>query len=398
MINGATAWTRDISNANLGTSGYFETRIEQGQPVFKGIDLDGEAVWLSQIIDISAWSQVQISVDIAENGVLEGNDYLRLYYKLDGGSEMIFGDFMNDFGDSFQTVISETVSGTNLQVIIRVRNDQTAEAHLIDNVRVFNDPDAGTTLYSRNDRNWNNQNAWSITGFGGSSCQCTPDANSNVIIGSSHSIRLQSDGIAKDLTIQDSGNLFANEPLSLFVGGDMTISSTNSDPLGPNVQNLVLDGSTDQNLSLNNEDLLNLTIDKSGGTVMLSQPLNLLGTLNFVTATDLASNGNLSLVSSSDGTTENASIGTIPSGATVSGDVTVQRYVSGEGEIWRYISSPITNASVADWQDDFPITGNFNDPSTGPGINSSNPSLFYYGETNSGTNLQLGWMGLPQFR
>ena len=113
------------------------------------------------------------------------------------------------------------------------------------------------------------------------------------------------------------------------------------------------------------------------------------------TPTEFSSSGNLKVISTSDGTSGNASIGELPAGASITGDVHVQRYISGEGIIWRYLSSPVTNATIADWQDDFPITGSFDDPSTGPGINSSTPSVYYYGESGSGVDKQLGWLVYP---
>ncbi|RUA33145.1 MAG: hypothetical protein DSY77_10925, partial [Bacteroidetes bacterium] len=65
----------------------------------------------------------------------------------------------------------------------------------------------------------------------------------------------------------------------------------------------------------------------------------------------------------------------------ITGNITVERYFS-TGRFWRYLGSPVTNATVADWQEEFPITGTFDDPSTGTydgsTLNSSNPSLYLY--------------------
>jgi hypothetical protein len=115
---------------------------------------------------------------------------------------------------------------------------------------------------------------------------------------------------------------------------------------------------------------------------------------------NFASNGNLTLLSTSDladgGT---AAIFELLSGNQVSGDVTVQRFISPEGRMYRYISSPVTNATVAQWKDDFTITGLFVDPSPtqticGYTMRRDNPSLFYYDETATGDSGE-GYIGYP---
>ena len=394
--NGATAWSIDMSNANPGTLGFFETRSLAGELLFMGHNVVGEAVWISQVIDISSVASVAASMDMGEFGTLEGSDYIRAYYILDNGSETLFASFNNDFGAALQTVTSPTLSGTNLQIVVRISNNSIFEAHFFDNVRVYDSSTSGTTLYSRRSRNWTNRNAWSTVGLGGASCSCQPDATTNVVIGNNHQIRLNRNGSVRDLTVQNNGRLYATSGQNILtVAGDVVQSSSNSDPIDLLEQTLTFSGIGDQSIGLNGESLDQIVVNKSGGQVILTQPLNLIGEISIQSATNLVSNGYLTLLSTSDGTSGNASIGAIANGGSVSGNVTVQRYISGEGEIWRYISSPVTNATVADWQDDFPITGTFADPSTGPGIDSSKPSLYEYGESGSGTNLSLGWQAYP---
>lgn len=157
---------------------------------------------------------------------------------------------------------------------------------------------------------------------------------------------------------------------------------------------LFLLGTTNQQLNLSGDTLQNLSITKSANTVVsLSSKLNLSGTLALKsTSTTFNSNGFLTLLSQSDDGTKDAIIETIPNESLVAGIVTVQRYMSGEGRIYRYLSSPVRGSTVADCKDDFPVTGNFTDPSSGGGLASTSASLFYYDETRAAS---AGWVAFP---
>lgn len=183
------------------------------------------------------------------------------------------------------------------------------------------------------------------------------------------------------------------------VSGNVTFIAGST--VNPNGGTLLLNGSGTQNFGGGGSTINNITITKSGGAVNLTSALSITGLLNITSATVFASSGNLILLSSSDGTTGNASIADLSGGGSVTGDVVVQRLVSGEGRVWRYLSSPIQNASVASWKDDFPITGTFSDPSTNvewpglsPALTTSAVSMYRYNETVVGTR-DLGWEAFP---
>jgi predicted esterase/chitodextrinase len=82
----------------------------------------------------------------------------------------------------------------------------------------------------------------------------------------------------------------------------------------------------------------------------------------------LNASGNITLKSSA---TANASIQQIVSGS-ITGNVNVERYMSPK-RVYRYLSSPVAGAKVADWQNYFPITGGFIG-------GTGNASFFYYTE------------------
>ena len=156
----------------------------------------------------------------------------------------------------------------------------------------------------------------------------------------------------------------------------------------PRQINLV--GSNTQQISVFGATVENLTIDKPSNGVELTSTLNLNGKLIInSTNTTLHSNGHLILLSTSDEIGGTASVGILPTGSSITGDVTVQRHMAAEGRIFRYISSPVQNSTVASLQDDFPIAGTFSNPSG----NSRNPSFFYYDQSVGG--LAGGWRPYP---
>jgi hypothetical protein len=169
---------------------------------------------------------------------------------------------------------------------------------------------------------------------------------------------------------------------------------------------LTLNGSTPQTINTHGLVVGNMTVSKSNQSfVELQSEMLLRGILRFNSPSnnvDFRSNGFLTLLSATDTATTsfgNSMIYRLQNGNAVSGDVTVQRFMSGEGRIYRYLSSPVSNGTVAGWKDDFSITGNFSDPSPaenicGSMINRSSPSLYYYDEVR-GVTTSSGYVAYP---
>lgn len=109
---------------------------------------------------------------------------------------------------------------------------------------------------------------------------------------------------------------------------------------------------TQTNSSTNS--LKNITLNRTGGTLTLGNPLNLIGAL-IPTVGTFASAGNLTLVATS--ATVTAYIGTIGATASVTGNVTVQAYEAGPTTGWTLMGSPgLTGRTMADWGNNFYVT------------------------------------------
>jgi hypothetical protein len=102
------------------------------------------------------------------------------------------------------------------------------------------------------------------------------------------------------------------------------------------------------------------------------------------------------LLSTADAPSTGGTIGPLLNGASVSGSITGRRFMSAEGVLYRYISSFVTNATVASWQDDFLITGSFSqsDFPCGGLCSTNGSSITYYNESVIGSS-SLGYTGVP---
>ncbi|MBX2944868.1 MAG: T9SS type A sorting domain-containing protein [Cyclobacteriaceae bacterium] len=137
--------------------------------------------------------------------------------------------------------------------------------------------------------------------------------------------------------------------------------------------------------------------------VIIESNQNMTGVLTLAaTATfdaDGAANNRIfTMISSSDDPTVDAAIAIFPNAAAqVQGNVTVQRYMSLEGpnsRIYRYISSPIQSATVADIQNEIPVSGSFTGSSVCTGC-TANPSMFRYDETVITGGIDDGYVAFP---
>lgn len=96
----------------------------------------------------------------------------------------------------------------------------------------------------------------------------------------------------------------------------------------------------------------------------------------------LNSNDQIILVSHATGTARISKMGAT---ALLLGKVEFQRYLDPKGRAYRYLSAPVYNSTVDDWDDNLPITG----PFTGSSNSNTTNSLFYYDSENG------GWVPYP---
>lgn len=130
--------TAYLQASGFSTNSYFSVQnIPSGGKRMEARNVDGVVRWESNDITLSPCCARNFSVDIfGENG--ESEDFVRVFYSIDGGSEMLIEQQNGTFATtvSFSTCGIAPVSGTsNFKFIIEVFNNSTSDRHGFDNVR-----------------------------------------------------------------------------------------------------------------------------------------------------------------------------------------------------------------------------------------------------------------------
>ena len=213
---------------------------------------------------------------------------------------------------------------------------------------------------------------------------------------------LDMDDMSAALTVGGKATVNGTLTLGSASGGDLTVSGgdlTVDGTLTANGRTVALSGSSAQTLggTVSSLSLGGLTVDNSNG-VTLNTGVDLSKTLT-LTSGALTSNGNLTLQSTASKTAAVAGSGS----GTVSGDVTMERYVGfpddgTNNSHWRFLSSPLSvllDDAGTDGNSDN-LLSNVWTQSTGSGanaqVNVGNATIFTYAEdTNIDNNLSEGW-------
>ncbi len=189
-----------------------------------------------------------------------------------------------------------------------------------------------------------------------------------------------------------SGTAFTAPTSTLDIKGNFAVTSGTFSHNNGTVSFSGTSGSTQMvsSASITTFNNISVTNNSVSPGVSLQSSQNLKGVLTLGGNVNFDADGSTNtavfkLLSTSDSPTNDAAIGILPAGAQVTGKVTVQRFMTKEGsnntKIYRYISSPIFNATVSDLQQEIPVTGSFTGRSSCSGCVSSSQSLFAYAES-----------------
>jgi hypothetical protein len=197
--------------------------------VFRGANLDGEAIWQSNAVAATGLVGINIA-SISTGNSIGAGDYIQFYYKIDGGSEVLFYQLTSAAAgvQAKSTLLTVTSS---IQVIAKVNNGDPIDLTLNDDRFVFDNVTITQvqTLYSRADNvSWSTSSSWSTTSHAGASCSCTPNEYTSVIIGDNDRINLTANQDVYSVYVANTGILrytASNIALNLKYGGGFTVEN-----------------------------------------------------------------------------------------------------------------------------------------------------------------------------
>jgi hypothetical protein len=130
--NSSTGWNLDAFNV---TGGYFAVKSNR----FHAQEIGGEGRWYSKVFSVAAYSDFQVAVKVSSEGDMNSSEYVKIYYKLNGGTETLLSSRTGNFGTI--DFISPTLTANNVQIIVKLYNynnggSQTSK-YYIEEYRVF---------------------------------------------------------------------------------------------------------------------------------------------------------------------------------------------------------------------------------------------------------------------
>lgn len=200
-----------------------------------------------------------------------------------------------------------------------------------------------------------------------------------------------------NITVNTGSTL--NGPSNLTLAGNFIVNGT----FNPGTGRVTFNGTINQDVNRTAGtagivNLFNITVNKSSGSLNFRGAIanTIFRIQNEFTLAQAGSStpdvdfdgpggtGNVVLASTA---TRTAKVTSVPAGAQIVGNLTAERFVQNDDGLraWRYLASPLEGATVADWQGEIQITGQFSNPSTGGSITNPNaPSMYRWTETNGG--------------
>lgn len=359
---------------------------------------------IQAIFDFTYLSTPTLSYDYHMYGAEMGNLDVQIFSSgIWTSLETISGQQQSADSDPWTTsTIDLTAYGGDCGVIIQFTGTTGADFQsdiALDNIIVSSSTFEwlGTTNSS-----WNLTSNWNVG---------IPTVGANVIIHDQSNdplISATSPSVG-DLNIQSGAELTISNDQSVTITGELTISGelTSSDGSSSTINiegdwvnngtfnagesTVIFNGALAQEIrGAQSSTFFTLEIDNpTSATLNINTNIESLVTLEENSQFDV--NGfDLLLLSTSS---RSAYLGAVPSSATFTGEISVERYIPNSSRQWRNIAPPVTGLTVSDWQTHVPITGTFTGSSVCSGC-KNNASMYRYNESVGGS-INNGWEAHP---
>lgn len=133
----SSSWSSNFDDGTCNSGSQIRVETFDDNQKFRVKMSTCEVEWKTGVIDISSATDVLVKIDLESQGDhLDNQDYLNVYYVLDGGAEIPFnnGEQLSDFG--FIIANTNYLNGSTLQIVIRAKNDKGDDNYFWDNLQV----------------------------------------------------------------------------------------------------------------------------------------------------------------------------------------------------------------------------------------------------------------------
>ncbi|WP_143097824.1 T9SS type A sorting domain-containing protein [Chitinophaga sp. CF118] len=140
----STGWYLDATN--VPGTGYFAVKSNR----LTAQNLGGVGIWYSRVFSTAGYSNFQAAVKISSEGKQNSSEYVKIYYKLNGGPETLLDQRTGNFGTLDFT--SGFLQGSTIQLVVKLYNydngSGTKSNYYIEGYRVFVEkgPCSGSTM------------------------------------------------------------------------------------------------------------------------------------------------------------------------------------------------------------------------------------------------------------
>ena len=207
-----TTWGSDDSPGNPGYFGVYDDS-DFIDAVFWAEDTDGLVYWYTDNINIQGYENLNLRSFVEFYEIDNDGDFIKFYYKLDGGDLQEIETFTGDYTDTYYDWNLTGVTGDNLQIWVEFNSDDNNDYHGIGNIKLTGSPFYNVWQGAQDDLVTTNSN-WSK--------ESVPTATSNVLVPSTKHLTLEDDREFNAIKVESSANLTIEKTGSLTTIGDFT--------------------------------------------------------------------------------------------------------------------------------------------------------------------------------
>lgn len=135
-------WTIDYAACSFTAENDYVKTVSTAGGRLEALDCDGEAVWYSEWIAISKYSEITCELTAKETGSGSNPEskYLKAYYQLNNQDEVLFEtNGINEANWGLATVVQTGLQGDSIRIVVRLNSSYASDKVILDDVRVWTD-------------------------------------------------------------------------------------------------------------------------------------------------------------------------------------------------------------------------------------------------------------------